>query len=206
MGEPGARRPPLATPAQRWSALHHGVDPSRVPLLTPWLRLMWTLARPVRAIPPTVITAVGVLFAVDAVLLASSAPWWAALLVLVAALCDGLDGAVAVVADRATDVGRVADAIADRVCDVAFAAVLWRSGVPWEAALACGAVALGVDVVRRVRRVPARITVAERPTFTICAALGAGSSAVTSASWPANVCAAVWLAAGAVGLGQLAVR
>jgi phosphatidylglycerophosphate synthase len=193
----------MSTPAQRWSALHHGIDPARVPLLAPWLRLMWRLARPLRAVPPTAITAIGVVLAVDAVLLASSLPWVAFVLVLAAALCDGLDGAVAVVAGRATRAGALADAIADRIADLAFAAVLWRCGAPWGVAVACGAVAVGVDLVRRLRRVPARITVAERPTWTICAALGCGAAAVTDAEWPVLVCASVWLAAGAIGLVQL---
>lgn len=204
MGEPGSRRTPLTTPAQRWSALHHGIDPERVPLLSSWLRLMWWFARPLRLVPPMVITAVGVLLAFDAVLLAGSLPAVAAVAVVLAALCDALDGAVAVVADRATAAGRVADAVADRLSDVAFAAVLWRCGAPWGLAVACGVVALAVDVVRRLRRVPARITVAERPTWTVCAVLAAGSAAVTSVTWPVNVCATVWLATGAIALGQLA--
>jgi phosphatidylglycerophosphate synthase len=204
MGEPGARRAALGTPGQRWSALHHGIDPSRVPLLGPWLRAMWWLARPLQAVPPTMITVAGVLFAFDAVLLAGSLPAVAAGVVVLAAVCDGLDGAVAVVADRATRRGAVADAVADRVSDIAFAAVLWRCGAPWALAVACGAVAVGVDVGRRLRRVPDRITVAERPTFTVCAALAAGSAAVTAADWAVLVCAGVWLAAGAVALAQLA--
>jgi CDP-diacylglycerol--glycerol-3-phosphate 3-phosphatidyltransferase len=204
MGEPGARRPPLTTPAQRWSALHHGVDPARVPLLATWLRLVWRIARPLSAVPPTLITVAGVLLAVDAVLLATSAPWGAALAVAAAALCDALDGAVAVVADRATRAGAVADAVADRVCDVAFAAVLWRCGAPWGLALVCGALAVGVDALRRLRQVPARITVAERPTFTICAVLAAGSAAVTDVRWPVLVSAGVWALAGVVGLVQVA--
>lgn len=190
--------------AGRWSQLHHGIDPARVPLLLPWLRLMWLLARPLRAVPPTLITAVGVVFAIDAVLLAGSQPSAALVAVLVAALCDGLDGAVAVVANRATAAGARADAIADRIADVAFAAVVWRCGAPLWLAVGCAAVAVGVDTLRRVRRMPARITVAERPTFTISAALAAGSAALSSATWPATVCGAVWLVAGVIGLAQLA--
>jgi CDP-diacylglycerol--glycerol-3-phosphate 3-phosphatidyltransferase len=114
-----------------------------------------------------------------------------------------LDGAVAVTAQRATRFGAAADAIADRVADVAFAAVLWRCGVSWPVALAAAAVAVGIDLLRRLRRVPDRITVGERPTWTVCAVLAAGSSAVTDAQWPVLACAAVWLAAGGVGLAQI---
>lgn len=189
--------------AQRWSRLHHDIDPTRVPLLMAWLRLMWLLARPVRLVPPTLITALGALLALDAVLFAGSLPWAAFGAVLAAALCDGLDGAVAVVADRASRAGAVADAVADRSSDVAFAAVLWRCGAPWELALACGAAAVGVDGLRRVLRRPARITVAERPTFTICAALAAAAAALSAASWPVVVCAVVWLVACGIALLQL---
>jgi phosphatidylglycerophosphate synthase len=196
----------VTTPAQRWSALHHGIDPAAVPLLSPWLRLMWRLAGPLRRVPPTVLTGVGVVLALDAVLLARSVPLAAAAAVLAAVVCDGLDGAVAVVAGRATRAGALADAVADRVSDVAFAAVLWRCGVPGGVAIACAVVALAVDTLRRLRRVPERITVAERPTWTVCTVLACSAAAVTSAQWPVLVCAAVWLAAGAVGLAQVLRR
>lgn len=193
----------MASPAQRWSALHHGIDPTRVPLLLPWLRFVWVLARPLRAVPPVALTALGVLLAADAVLLAGPAPWAAAAAVVLAALCDALDGAVAVIASRISQFGARADAVADRLSDAAFAAVLWRCGVPWPVALACGAAAWGVDVLRRVRRVRSRITAGERPSWTICAALACGSAAVTPAQWPVLACAAVWLALGAFASGQL---
>ena len=178
------------TTAGRWSQLHHGIDPTQIPLLLPWLRFMWWVARPLRRVPPTWITAVGVLLSFDAVLLAGSVPAAAAGVVVGAALCDGLDGAVAVVADR--------------IADVAFAAVLWRCGAPWGLAVACGALAVGVDLFRRIRRTPERITVGERPTWTVCAALAACSAAVTAADWPVLVCAAVWAGAGLVALAQIA--
>jgi hypothetical protein len=78
--------------------------------------------------------------------------------------------------------------------------------VPGGVAIACAAVALAIDTLRRLRRVPERITVAERPTWTVCTVLACSSAAVTSAQWPVLVCAAVWLAAGAVGLAQLLRR
>jgi CDP-diacylglycerol--glycerol-3-phosphate 3-phosphatidyltransferase len=175
-----------------------------VPLLSTWLRALWFVARRLRPVPPTVITVLGVVLAVDAVLLAGRHPGWAAGAVVLSAVSDGLDGAVAVVADRATRSGAVADGIADRVADLAFAAVLWRLGVPWPLALGCGALAVGVDGLRRLRRVPDRITVGERPSWTICAALAGVCAAVTDAHWPIVVCAGVWALLGVLALGQLA--
>ncbi|GGL94137.1 hypothetical protein GCM10011594_12520 [Nakamurella endophytica] len=185
--------------------MHHGIDPGRVPLLGRWLRGMWVGGRLLSraGVPPTAVTGAGVGLAGAAVALAARHPVAAGAAVLGAALCDGLDGATAIVGGRATRSGAVADAVADRLSDGAFALVLWRRGAPgWSAATAVGA-AWGVDTLRRIRRVPARITVAERPTFTICALLACGSALVSPNRWPARLCAAVWTGAGAVGVLQL---
>lgn len=189
---------------QRWSALHHGIDPGGVPLLRGWLRSMWAIARVLARlrVPPTAITAAGVCLAALAVVTAGPYPLLAAALVFLAAASDGLDGALAVVADRVTQLGRYADAVADRCCDIAFALVLWRCGAPWVLAVVAAVLAVGADTLRRIRRVPDVITVAERPTFAICAIVG-GLSAAGSRGWPLLVCAAVWLAACSVGVGQL---
>lgn len=198
-----ADRDELAT---RWSALHHDIDPSRMPLLTGWLRLMWRGGHVLAAagVPPTAVTITGVGLAGSAVALAPRHPAAAGAAVLVAALCDGLDGAVAVVAQRATRHGRIADAVADRLSDAAFALVLQRQGAPSRLVGAAVAGAWGVDTLRRVRRVPARVTVAERPTFTICALLACGATAITGRPRPARASAVVWLGASAVGVVQLA--
>jgi CDP-diacylglycerol--glycerol-3-phosphate 3-phosphatidyltransferase len=190
---------------QRWSRSHHGIDPTQIPLLSGWLRLMWTVARGLAwlRIPPTAVTVSGVGLAVAAVLVAGPLPMLAAALVLLAALCDGLDGALAVVSDRVTRLGAYADAVADRCSDVAFALVLWRCGAAWPLAAAAAVLAVGVDTLRRIRRVPDRITVAERPTFTVCATLAGVSAAAAGRGWPQLICAAVWLAAGCVAVAQL---
>jgi phosphatidylglycerophosphate synthase len=201
-------RTPAADRAEltrRWSALHHDIDPASMPLLGRWLRCMWAggrlLAR--AGVPPTAVTMTGVACAAGAVALSGTRPAAAGGAVVVTALCDGLDGATAVAGGRATRSGAVADAIADRMCDGAFAAVLWRRGVPGWAAATAAAFAWGVDTLRRVRRVPAKVTVAERPTFTICAALACASASFARGRWPARLSAAVWIVAGAVGTAQL---
>jgi phosphatidylglycerophosphate synthase len=195
----------MADPAAGWSALHHDIDPAAVPLLGPWLRLMWWLARPLvrLSVPPLVVTCVGVILAVDALLLGAREPWIALVLVLAAALCDGLDGAVALLANRAGALGSLADKVADRIADSCFALVLWRCGAPLWLAMVAGGLSLLHEGFRTMRGgvLLSRITVAERPTRVICAALACGCAGVSAASWPPTVCAAVWV--GLAGLGLL---
>jgi CDP-diacylglycerol--glycerol-3-phosphate 3-phosphatidyltransferase len=189
----------------RWSALHHGIDPASVPGLLPWLRALWFVARPLARlrVAPTAVTVLGVVLAADAVLLARTVPLAAAGCVLAAALCDGLDGAVAVLARRSSAFGARADAVADRASDVLFALVLWRCGIAWWAGVAVGVLAVSVDVVRRLRRVPALITVGERPTWTVCAVLACVAAAVTDVTWPVWTCAGVAGVLGVVATAQV---
>lgn len=176
-------------------------------MLRPWLRLMWLLAGPLARLrlPPTAITVVGVLLAVDAALFAASRPWVALALVVLSVVCDGLDGAVAVLTSSSSAFGSAADKIADRVSDCAFAVVLWRCGAPWWLAVAAGGLSLAHEAVRVIvgGALLARITVAERPTRAICAGLACGCAGVSSAVWPPTVCAAVWVILAVVGLLQL---
>lgn len=187
-----------------WSRLHGGLQPSE--LVRRWLRLMWALARPITRVPPTAITVAGAVLAVDAALFADRLPLATLGLILASALCDGLDGALAVVSGRATRVGAAADALADRIADCAFAVAVWRCGAPWWLAGAAGALSLVHELSRTLLggRLRTTITVAERPTRVVCAALAAASAAVSDASWPPTVCAAVWVGAALIGLGQLA--
>jgi CDP-diacylglycerol--glycerol-3-phosphate 3-phosphatidyltransferase len=188
MGQSADQRDDLI---EAWSALHRGLRPS--PLVRRWLAVMWALAGPLATarVPPATITAAGVVLAVDAPLFAARLPLVALVLVLAAALCDGLDGAVALLQGRSTRAGAVADAIADRIADTAFALVIWQTGAPlWLAALAA-ALSIGLELGRR----RPLITVAERPTRVICTAIACVSAAVSDVTWPATACAAVWVAA-----------
>lgn len=191
----------------RWSALHHGIDPTQIPFVSGWLRLMWAGGRLLHRakVPPTAVTVTGVGVAGMAVRLARPAPWAAAACVLGAVGCDGLDGAVAVVRGHGTRGGALADAIADRCCDVAFAAVLHRCGVRPSLAGVAAAGALAVDGLRRIRRIPARVTVAERPTFTICALIACVTAALDGDQWQFDLIGGAWVGATAVGLAQLAL-
>lgn len=195
------------SPRAGWSGLHHGIDPGGLPFVRGWLRLMWWLARPlVRwGIPPTAVTVVGVVLAVDAALLTPDLPIAGLVLVLLSVVCDGLDGAVAVLGDRSTRSGAVADSVADRISDVAFIVVIWRCGAPGWLALLAALLTLVLESGRgRVAGGRSTITVAERPTRVICAALALLCAAITSATWPAVLCAVVWVALHVLALGQIA--
>jgi phosphatidylglycerophosphate synthase len=175
-----------------------------VPFLRGWLRI----ARPLWFVPPLVLTALGALFAIDALLLASSQPWAAFGLVLLSTTCDALDGAVAVIACKATRVGAIADKVADRIADTAFALVMWRCGAPWPLAVPAAGLSMLHEGIREMRggELRSRITVGERPTRVICAALACVGAGISSAQWPPTVCAAVWVALAVIGIGQLVWR
>ncbi len=199
----------MTDPPSAWSARHHGLDPARVPLLRGWLRGVDVLARPLASagVPPMAVTVAGAVLAVTAALLVPGLPWLGLVLVAASVTCDAVDGTLAQQADRVSAAGARADAVADRVADVAFAAVVWRCGAPlWLAALA-GGLSLAHEAYRAVRggRLRVRVTVDERPGRAICTLLAAGTAGVSDAAWPPTVCAAVWAGLGLVGLAQLAV-
>src|ERR1700749_3010347 len=107
MGESGAGRAGLNDPAvaAEGSPLHHGIDPSGMPLLRGYLAVVTPVAKRLRFVPPLVFTVVGAVFAIDAVLLAIRAPWVTFGLVLMATCCDALDGAVAIASGTASRAG-----------------------------------------------------------------------------------------------------
>jgi CDP-diacylglycerol--glycerol-3-phosphate 3-phosphatidyltransferase len=202
-----------------WSALHGGLEPSR--LVAGWVRgVQWlAAARPVARVPPDVLSAAGVLAVAGALGAAAVGGRWpllAAVLVLLAGLLDGLDGAVALATGRARPLGAVVDAVADRVGDLLLAATLLALGAPpaWCAA-AAGLVLLHEYLRARAQAAGmpgvGAVTVAERPTrlaLVAVACLGAGAlpggTPLTGWDW-AGVCAAAWVVVGVVGLVHLAV-
>jgi CDP-diacylglycerol--glycerol-3-phosphate 3-phosphatidyltransferase len=195
--------------ATGWTRLHHGIDPHRPRLLWWWLRGIWRMAQPLADIRvhPLALTCAGLVLAVDAPFFVRRLPWVALVFILLSVLADGLDGAVAIMRDRASRFGAVADKVADRIADVAFVVVIWRCGAPAVLTLITGAAVVLVEVVREVRggRLLAALTVAERPSRATCAVLACLCLAVSPASWPATVCAAVLLSLSLIGLGQLAI-
>ena len=201
----------------RWSALHGGFDPRGSFLVGLWLGWTHSLARPLAAarVAPDLITLAGLAAGGAVVGLTSLGGLWvltAGALVVVSALLDNLDGAVAVMTDRATRWGSVLDSVTDRICDGLYLSALWVLGAPgWLCVL--GGTLMGLHEYTRARAAAVGmseigvVTVWERPTRVIVTAvfLGcAGSHQGGDQSW-ATLAAAAWLGLGLVGLGQLLV-
>ncbi len=167
-----------------------------------WLRAMWRLARPLTTarVPPDLVTLAGLLLAIAS---ARARPGRATPLLIGSAIADGLDGAVAIVTDTSTAHGTMLDHACDRVGDVAAGLVLYRAGAP--RVLVIPAVAVSLAQETWLRRIPV-VTVNERPTRIVCAAVGDVGRRVSGRRWPAVVAALVWDGLAAIATVRLARR
>lgn len=224
----GRRVPPAVVPDRaeyfrRWSVLHGGYDVTTSRMVRGWLTMAHAVARPlVRAgAGPGVVTLGGILLALAVPLVAlgaDAAPrvvLVCSTLIVVSGLADNLDGAVAVLTDRATRTGYVLDSVSDRVGDVAYLVTLWVVGAP-GLLLTAGGLATFLQEYTRARGAAAGmdevgvVSIAERPTRIIIAAaflLGAGLYPGSAVGW-ATAGAVAWLVVHVVGFVQvsLAVR
>lgn len=181
-GAPGGGWEPFAA---RWAKSHGGFDPrtSSAPVRA-WFRLTYLTGRALAGmrVSPDVVTAVGLGFSLLVPIVAFVGGAWmfvAAGLVVVAAIADSADGAVAVLSERSTALGAYRDSVADRISEAAWLVGLWLAGnggwgsgglgllvavcgaLAWlheymrARAIACGLPGIGV------------VTVAERPTRVI---------------------------------------
>ena len=223
---PVAPVPGLADHLERWSALHAGIDPHASRWVHGWLVGMYHLARPLAraGVRPDLLTLLGLWWAAAAAVVAAAGGRWpllATVMLILGAVLDGLDGAVAVLTGRVTRWGGVLDALVDRLSDLVslLAVVLVAAAVPGAGRVAplvlTGAVAAGAALVTlEVRRARAGqlgatlavITVGERPTRLVltgltlwCAGLLPGRAAPVAAAgvWSVTLVALI-------GVGQLA--
>jgi len=166
-------------------------------------------------VPPDLVTVSGLLVAGLVAWLSWLGGGWlflAVTLVVASGLLDGLDGAVAVLTDRATPFGYVLDSLVDRGADLLYLLALVAVGADPRVA-AGGGVLMLLQEYTRARAAAGGmteigvVTVWERPTRVIVTALfllGAGLYAASRETWAAAG-AWAWLGLGMVGLGQLLV-
>lgn len=184
-----------------------------------WLRLAYLTGRLLTALGlgPGLVTLTGLLVSFGVpVAAAFRGPWLflAAALVVVSAIADSADGAVAVMTSRTTRIGAFDDSVADRLSEAAWLLALWLIGAPGLLVTACGGLAW-LHEYARARSVVAGmtgigvITVAERPTRVITVFLGLALGGVAWFINPhltpgaATIVLAVWAVLGLVGTTRL---
>jgi CDP-diacylglycerol--glycerol-3-phosphate 3-phosphatidyltransferase len=207
--------------AERWSALHGGYDPRRAsPLVRGWLRLAHRIARVLARVRvrPSAVTAAGVVVAAAVPAVVGFRPTGgavAAALVVLGALADSVDGALAVVTGTESRLGRVYDSVADRLSEAAWLLALYLLGAPGWLAAGCLAVTWLHEYVRARATVAGMseigaVTVGERPTRVLVALFGLAAAGFAGLLDPdlapgtATVAVAAWAALGALGILQLA--
>jgi CDP-diacylglycerol--glycerol-3-phosphate 3-phosphatidyltransferase len=206
--------------ASTWAGLHGGFDPRRAsPVVRGWLRLAYSIGRLLgRArVSPTAVTVAGLLFSVAVPVVAAQGPGWplaGAALVLLGAVADSADGAVAVVTRRVSRLGYVYDSLADRLGELCWAAAFWAVGAPWPLLVGCVALSW-LHEYARARAAGAgmaaigAVTAGERPmrvSVSLVGLLLAGATGLLApelAAGTATVVAAVWALLAAFGLSQL---
>jgi CDP-diacylglycerol--glycerol-3-phosphate 3-phosphatidyltransferase len=166
---------------------------------------------------PGTVTLIGLLLAcaVPAVVLAGG--FWlfvGAALVLLSALADSSDGAVAIISGRSSRLGAFYDATADRLSELAWLVALGFLGTPWILVAACGALAWLHEYARARAALGGMtgigaVTVAERPTrvlLVIAALVVGGLGGFVSDRLTAGlitIVVAVWTVLGLLGGSRL---
>lgn len=206
--------------AGTWARLHGGFDPrTATPAVEIWLRLSYVLGSWLGRlrVPPTAVTVVGVLLSILVPVTAvrsPAGPILAAVFVLLAAIADSVDGAIAVAAHRSSRLGYVYDSVADRIGEVAWLVAFWLIGAPGVVVSAAGALSwlheyLRARAVSAGMREIGAVTVGERPIRVLFALAGfvlaglAGLIGLDLAAGTVTVVASGWVLIAAFGLVQL---
>jgi phosphatidylglycerophosphate synthase len=208
--------PPLEAFFAQWQVQHNApdLDPRNTTALRLFLTVTYRLARPFarRRVSPNAITMIGLALAGLLLAVARPIPALAGTLVLVSALTDGVDGAVAALSNRASRIGFVLDSAVDRLSDACFIGALVLCGARvWL----CAAAVLSNWFLEYVRARAGNagigevgvVTIGERPTRVIAAGFGLiGYQTLGSAkTWPLDLGAALITIACVIGVAQLAL-
>jgi CDP-diacylglycerol--glycerol-3-phosphate 3-phosphatidyltransferase len=178
-----------------WSRLHGDLDPS--PLVRRYLRVVHRLAGPVArtGVHPDLLTVASLAVAVPVLWVPAPV---AAVLVLLSAVLDALDGGVALLQGRPTRWGYVLDSVVDRLVDGLVLGALVVAGGPPGLAVGCGAAVVLLEYTRaRAGNAGGdevgAVTVAERPVRLLVPVSGLLLASPTLALWVLTALTAVGL-------------
>ncbi len=167
---------------EAWERRHPGIRASGLVRL--WLRSLEPLARGLRGVPPSVLTVLGGLASLVAVV---APPRRAAGLLAAGGVFDALDGMVAV---EPSPRGRLLDHGVDRLADVALLSGLARRGAPRHVCLAALVAVVGQELSRGRSTI---VTPGERPTRIILGMLGLQAFPGLAAGAIGGLSAVSWL-------------
>lgn len=206
--------------ASTWARLHGGFDPRRAtPVVAGWLRMSYQIGFVLSRlrVTPTMVTVLGTLLCAAvplAVVWSALGPVAGAVLVLLAAVADSVDGAVAVVTGRTSRLGYVYDSVADRLGEAFWLLAFWLVGAPGLLVVVAGALSWLHEYVR-ARAVSAgmkeigAVTAGERPSRVSVALVGLLVAGITGlirpelAAGTMTVATVVWVLLALFGLVQL---
>lgn len=186
-----------------WSRLHGGIDPASSVWIRGWVRLAHACASPlIRAgVSPSAATVLGVLVTVSVPLIALAGAAWpllALVFVLVGAVLDGVDGAIALRTGTASRWGRVLDPFADRCSDLLLILTLVILGAPVWLGVGLAVTTLMLESVRANAQAagmegPGALTWWERPSRVIVTSIAAASSGIVWCARQLGVSVLPWI-------------
>jgi CDP-diacylglycerol--glycerol-3-phosphate 3-phosphatidyltransferase len=202
----------------RWSRAHGDYDVRSSRPTMAWLRLVHRLAAPLarRRVAPAWVTVTGGVGAIAVSGVAGLGGRWpllAAALVVIVALLDGIDGAVAEITDSASAWGRVLDQLVDRIGDLSMVAGLWLLGAPGPLCAAAAVLTIFDESIRGSAAAEGMsevglVTIAERPTRLLIGGLSFAAAGIVPsvAGMITFVGASLWAVLALVATVQLVVN
>ena len=115
-----------------WSSLHNNAPTTGI--VGGWLRISYRLAHVANRLhlTPNGLTLLGLLLSIAAM----PSPTLALVLVPLSLACDGIDGSLALIQQRQSQLGALFDSLADRVAEACWLYIFYRMGAPLWAAVA----------------------------------------------------------------------
>ncbi len=185
----------------KWSDLHGGAEIKGI--VKWWLSVSYSIARVLIRISPTLLTLLALPVALLFLYYLPS-PLSILLLVLTLAI-DGIDGTVAILAEKVSKSGAVLDAFVDRLVESAWAYGLFLLGAPWQLVLSAWLAAFIQEYMRAragglgVSEVGI-VTIAERPVRATLLFIGLVATMVGIADQVriATITSVIWVAMQAI--------